>query len=323
MGCGIDPKVDYAFKRVFGSEENRNVLRHLLNAILAKSLLLPIEEVLLLNPFSQKDAADDRLSVLDIKAKDGAGREYIIEMQLFAQASFPERLLYYGAKHYSQQLAEGDDYSNLRPVIVICFVNAVLFRELPGYHSCFELVDARHGGRFTDQFAIHLVELPKYIEAAPVDNDADRWAYFLKHGEEWEPKTLPSFLSAPEFLQASRTLAMLAQSDLERELYEARLKHARDERARTKYVMDTSLAEGRAEGLAQGLSQGRDEGRDEGRAREAQNLILRLGTRRLGSAPESVVQAIQATTSVEKLEDLADRIVDVSNWDEFVAAGLP
>ena len=278
---------------------------------------MPIEEVLLLNPFSQKDAADDRLSVLDIKAKDEAGREYIIEMQLFAQASFPERLLYYGAKHYSQQLAEGDDYSNLRPVIVICFVNAILFREFPGYHSCFELVDARHGGRFTDQFAIHVLELPKFIEAAPVDDDADRWTYFLKHGEEWEPKALPPFLSAPEFLQASKTLVMLAQSDLE--LYEASLKHARDERARTKYVMDTSLAEGRAEGLAQGLSQGRDEGR----TREAQNLILRLGTRRLGAAPESVVQALHATTSVEKLEGLADRIVDVSNWDEFVAAGLP
>ena len=256
MGCGIDPKVDYAFKRVFGSEENRYALRHLLNAILAKSLLLSIEEVLLLNPFSQKDAADDRLSVLDIKAKDEAGREYIIEMQLFAQASFPERLLYYRANHYSQQLAEGDDYSNLRPVIVICFVNAVLFRELPGYHSCFELVDARHGGRCTDQFAIHLVELPKYIEAAPVDNDADRWAYFLKHGEEWEPKTLPPFLSASEFFQASRTLAMLAQSDLERELNEARLKHARDERARTRYVMEQAWLKDTLKVLLRGCRRG-------------------------------------------------------------------
>ena len=124
---------------------------------------------------------------------------------------------------------------------------------------------------------------------------------------------------------------MLAQSDLERELYEARLKHARDERARTKYAIDTGLAEGRAnghaqglsEGLSEGLSQGLSQGRDEGRTREARNLILRLGTRRLGTVPESVIQALQATTSVEELEDLADRIVDVSSWDEFVAAGLP
>ena len=98
MGTGIDPKVDYAFKRVFGSEENRNVLLHLLNALLEDSLPQKIREVELLNPFSDRDAENDKLSVLDIKARDEAGREYLIEMQLFTHASFPERLLYYGAK---------------------------------------------------------------------------------------------------------------------------------------------------------------------------------------------------------------------------------
>jgi len=61
MITGIDPKVDYASKRVFGSEENTNVLRHLLNAILAGSLVPPLLDVKILNPFSLKDAVDDRL----------------------------------------------------------------------------------------------------------------------------------------------------------------------------------------------------------------------------------------------------------------------
>ena len=303
MGSGIDPKVDYAFKRVFGSEENRNVLQHLLNALLAESLARRLNDVQLLNPFSQKDAQDDRLSILDIKARDEAGREYLIEMQLFAQASFPERLLYYGARHYSQQLAEGEKYSRLRPVIVICFVNAVLFPEMPGYHSRFELIDPRHGGRFSDQFMIHVIELPKFLDSKqPFEKDVDRWTYFLRHGNEWDPATLPPFLSAPEFRQATGTLTMLAQSDSERELYEARLKYTRDEAAREDYATEKGRAEGRAE--------------------EARTLILRLGTRQWGAVPPEIAKSLEAFKSVDRLEELVDRVVSCSSWDEFVKAGL-
>jgi hypothetical protein len=70
----VDPKVDYAFKRVFGMERNRDILIHLLNAILARALGRPIVSIEILNPFSSKDALDDKLSILDIKARDQSGR---------------------------------------------------------------------------------------------------------------------------------------------------------------------------------------------------------------------------------------------------------
>lgn len=315
MGTGIDPKVDYAFKRVFGSDENRNVLLHLLNALLADSLPHRIRDIQLLNPFSDKDGEDDRLSVLDIKARDEAGREYLIEMQLFAHGSFPERLLYYGAKHYSQQISEGEKYSKLRPVIVICFVNAILFPQMPGYHSHFELIDPRHGGRFTDQFMIHLVELPKFLDTLqPIDDDADRWTYFLRHGDEWDSATIPSFLNAPEFLQATGTLAMLAHTDKERERYEARLMFERDQAAREDDATERGMAQGMERGLSQGLSQGR--------ANEAKALIRRLGTRRWGDIPADVAEFLEATTSVESLEEMCDRVIDCNGWDEFIQARL-
>ena len=65
--------------------------------------------------------------ILDIKARDDQGRLYNLEMQMLATASLVQRLLYYWSKIYSQQLAEGDDYTRLRPTISICFVNGVLF----------------------------------------------------------------------------------------------------------------------------------------------------------------------------------------------------
>ena len=323
MGTGIDPKVDYAFKRVFGREENRNVLLHLLNALLEDSLPQKIREVELLNPFSDRDAENDKLSVLDIKARDEAGREYLIEMQLFTHASFPERLLYYGAKHYSQQISEGEKYSRLRPVIVICFVNATLFPKMPGYHSRFELIDPKHGGRFTDQFMIHVVELPKFLDTLqPIDDDADRWAYFLRHGGEWDSATMPAFLNAPEFLQATGTLAMLAQSDTERERYEARIKFERDRAAAEDDATERGLAKGMARGLAQGLEEGLSQGLSQGRANEAKTLIRRLGTRRWGVIPANVAESLESITSVEQLEEMADRVIDCRGWNEFIQPGL-
>ena len=49
------------------------------------------------------------------------------------------RLLYYWALLHSRQLEEGEDYTQLRPTISICFVNSVLFAEVSDYHLCFEL----------------------------------------------------------------------------------------------------------------------------------------------------------------------------------------
>ena len=70
----IDPKVDYAFKHVFGREENTPLLIHLLHAVLQPPSQQQITALELLNPFNDKDALDDKLSILDIKARDASGR---------------------------------------------------------------------------------------------------------------------------------------------------------------------------------------------------------------------------------------------------------
>ena len=77
----IDPKIDCVFKALLGSEENRNLLVHFLNAILADDLTAPISEVEILNPYNDKEFLDDKLSVVDVKARDSGGRLYQIEIQ--------------------------------------------------------------------------------------------------------------------------------------------------------------------------------------------------------------------------------------------------
>ena len=90
----IDPKIDCVFKALLGSEENRNLLVHFLNAVLADDLSAPITEAEILNPYNDKEFLDDKLSVVDVKAKDSEGRLYQIEIQLSTYRHLPVRMVY-------------------------------------------------------------------------------------------------------------------------------------------------------------------------------------------------------------------------------------
>ena len=113
----------------------------LLNAILR--LPQPIVHVQILNPFSYKDFADDKLIVLDIRARDSAGRWLNIEMQVSIFAGLLQRLVYYASTMYFDQLKSGGSYADLRSAISICLLDKKLFRDDASAHHRFRLVDAR------------------------------------------------------------------------------------------------------------------------------------------------------------------------------------
>ena len=66
-----------------------------------------IVELQLLNPFNEKDAEDDKLSILDIKARDELGQHYNLEMQLFGSQVHLQRILYYWSVLHGEQLRRG------------------------------------------------------------------------------------------------------------------------------------------------------------------------------------------------------------------------
>ena len=246
MILGIDPKVDYAFKWLFGNQKNTSILIHLLHAILNPAPEEQIVEIQILNPFNDKMALDEKLSILDIKARDQLGRQFNIEMQMLATANLKQRILYYWGKLYTEQLQSGQNYNLLKPTISICFVDGLLFPAVPEYHLWFQLISPQKGVVLTDHLRIHFFELPKFqrpLEALTTPLEA--WLYFLRYAEDLNPESLPEPLDTPEIRQAMEVLMMLARVDIQKEIYEGRIKARRDERMR---LIDT-LAEGRAEGV--------------------------------------------------------------------------
>ena len=281
MPIGIDPTVDYAFKRVFGRQENEESLCSLLNAVLRRPVGERIESVVILNPFLPLEAFDDKLSVLDIKARDESGRMFNIEMQIRLHHALRERVLFYWAKLYTEQLTEGDDYAELRPTISVLVVDDILFPELAGPHHRFRLCEESRGILFSDQIELHVLELPKFDKPLPdLTDDLDKWLFFLRHAATLDINHWPVELANSPWQRAGKELTMLAQTEIEREKYEARRKGQLD------YTSDM-----RAE---------RRIGRAEGRAEATIRLLQRILKQ-----PVTTDEALAAMTAVELAELVA------------------
>ena len=274
MILGIDPTVDYAFKHLLGRDATRPILIDVLDKVLNPAPGHEIQDIELLNPFNPKETADDKLSVLDIKARDQSGRHFNVEMQMLPDRSYEKRMLYYGTRLHQQQLHEGEDYGTLRPTISISFLGHVLFPQVPDYHLRFRLLEQSHRFALTDDLEFHVLELPKFTKsAAELASGLEIWLYFLRHAEKMDTEALPAALQQqPLVLQAVKELQMLTQSEIERHRYEDRRKAQLDhntlmkaEREAHETIAEARELAGAREALVEALSEGRREGRVEGK----------------------------------------------------------
>ena len=176
----IDPKVDCVFKALLGAEQNRRLLIHFLNAILGDELTAPLVEVEILNPYNEREFLDDKLSIVDVKARDAGGRLYQIEIQLLNVADLPARILYGWADLYSAQLQDGDGYDQLKPTYSIWLLGQALRPTLPEVVHRFRLRDDQ-GRSLLEHGGIWLLELSKFA-AEVVETERDRWLKFFVEG---------------------------------------------------------------------------------------------------------------------------------------------
>lgn len=153
-----------------------------------------------MNPYNDKMFEDDKLSIVDVKARDSSGAWYVIEVQTTIPVELRNRLVFYTAELFSCQMNEGTSYGELRPAISICFLTEPLFREVEFGHLRFSLYDAAHSLDFGDQIQLHLIQLSKYHvrEADLVDADAfERWIYFLTESQNRDPDNFANYFPMP------------------------------------------------------------------------------------------------------------------------------
>ena len=227
----IDQKIDCVFKALLGAEDNRNLLVHFLNAILSTDLATPIATVDILNPYNDKEFVEDKLSIVDVKARDNEGNLYQIEIQLVNFTDLPERILYNWADIYSEQLRNGEGYYRLKPTYSIWLLAENLIKADSDYIHTYKLRDAK-GRVLNNHCGIWLLELQKFCEPQVV-NEQQRWLRFFKEGAQLNDDSgLPDWMTTEEMRQAMSTLKQLSEKDRDYHAYQARQNFLREQLSR-------------------------------------------------------------------------------------------
>jgi predicted transposase/invertase (TIGR01784 family) len=335
MAQRMDPKVDYAFQRVYGTPGHEDILLSFLNAVLEETLP-PLVSVTILNPVTQPELESEKLSILDVRALDDQNRIYNVEMQMRHRASYAGRMLYYWADLFRGQLIKGDDYSELTPTIGIHVLNDVMLPNVKAYHSDFQIRSRRDPQTIlTPLMQLHIIELPKWTDSG--DDMLSRWCQWLCEGSSLDRDAMPVKLRLPPILRALEILDMATMTPQEQAIYDRRRKYQLDytsdmNEARREGRMEGRMEgrnEGRNEGRMEGRNEGRMEGRNEGRIEARETILNELRSklaRRLrtqyGELRPEVAHAIDQVQDAVQLADLIALSCEVTTQDEFWNAML-
>ena len=233
----IDPKIDCVFKALLGAEANRRLLIHFLNAVLGAALPGPLCQADILNPYNEREFLDDKLSIVDVKARDDQGRLYQVEIQLLNHPNLPERIVYTWADLYSAQLSSGQDYAALRPTYAIWLLAEDLLRDDPAYAHVYRLRD-ESGRLLIDHGGIWLLELNKFV-AERVETEQQRWLRFFQEGERLDETHLPDWMQTDEMRQAMSTLKAFSEKERAYHAYQARQNYLREQRSIQRHLETT------------------------------------------------------------------------------------
>ena len=243
--CKIDPKIDIAFKKLFGSEENKDLLISLINSVLPETE--QIKSIILENPYNLASYISDKMSILDIKATDENGKVYDIEMQMGQQGYFGQRALYYWGKSYTNQLEKSGKYSTLKKTIIISIFDFEYFNDSDRYHRAMLIKDRDSNEIYSqiDFLEMHFVELPKFHkDISSLQTALDRWITFLTKAKEFEKGNIPKELEKfPEIKKAIEALDTIYLNDKERQIYEAEQKEFMDEKGKIQFALKENSLE--------------------------------------------------------------------------------
>jgi len=282
----INPKTDYAFKKIFGSSESKDILISFLNALIYEGNPT-IEDLEIINPNLPPKVEGLKDSYLDVKAKLNNGTLVIIEMQVLNVQSFGKRVFYNAAKTYAFQLQAAQGCRLLKPVIALTITDFAMFDNSEAYISRFVYKEVDKNFTYPENdLDLVFVELPKFTkEQEELETLADKWIYFMKNARSLTsvPETMDRI---PEIHQA---FDIANQARLTREELE-------DLDRREQFIYDQQGAIIKA--VQEGIEQGREEGMREKAIAIAQQLLSRLDDRTISETTGLSVEDVRNLRSM-------------------------
>lgn len=236
----LDPKNDIAFRRIFGSERNKDILIHFLNDMLVFKEQQPIVDVTFLKTIQDPEIASKKTSIVDILCQDDAGHTYVVEMQVAKSKGFEKRAQYYAAKAYISQMDKGDTkYYNLKEVIFLAIADFVMFPEKTEYKSDHVILDKATYEHDLKGFSFTFLELGKFKkDKDDLQTMIEKWVYYFKHADETSEQELHEIFEQDTIIRkAYEELNRFSWNEEELRAYDQEIKRERDNEA----VIDEKL----------------------------------------------------------------------------------
>src|SRR4028119_1570139 len=118
----INPFTDFGFKRLFGTEFNKDLLIDFLNQVLGERE--HIKDLTYHNTERQGSTETDRKAVYDLYCENEKGEKFIIEVQNASHLYFKDRSIYYATFPLREQAEKGKEWNYaLKAVYAICILN--------------------------------------------------------------------------------------------------------------------------------------------------------------------------------------------------------
>ena len=247
----INPRTDFGFKRIFGSEFNKELLISFLNALFRGEQV--VKEVTYLNAEQLGDRPDARRAIFDVYCTNDKDEKFIVEMQNVYQEFFKDRTIYYSTFPIREQAQKGEWDFHLNAVYTIGLLNfnfAEGLDEAHHWHHEVKLMEVDTKKVFYDKLTYVYVEIPKFNKKEEdLDTMFDKWMYVLKN--------LSALMERPAKLQERVFTRLFEQAEIAKfspqELmqYEESMDAYRDIVNAINTAKKDSYAEGREDGREQ------------------------------------------------------------------------
>ena len=184
----INLMVNWSFKRVFGTEVNKDILIEFLKVVFPQFAITDITYI----PTEQLGIMeDDRKAIFDVLCKTEDGKTFLVEMQRGAQKHFFERALYYtafpimkqGKIAIAKEKEEGAKPWNfsLDGVFFLGILDFEYEQDEMTEHR-YQLLETTTLKQMTDKLEFVFVEVAKFDKSEDeLETDLDKWLYLLKN----------------------------------------------------------------------------------------------------------------------------------------------
>lgn len=252
QGKYINPYTDFGFKKLFGTEANKELLIDFLNQLITDQGT--ITDLTFLTAEQLGRSQFDRKAIFDIYCENEKGEKFIVEMQKSEQNYFIDRSVYYSTFPIQEQAQSGMWDYELRAVYFIGILDFVFDEDKDDqevFHHEVKLIDTKTRKVFYDKLTFIYLEMPKFNKTElELETRFDKWLYVLKSLPKFQER--PKILKEKIFNRLFHIAELMELSPEEMRGYEESLKVYRDNYA----VMETALSKERAAGIAEGMEKG-------------------------------------------------------------------